>query len=462
MRSELTGSEPTNDRRSSASDGVPSCLRMHLDASGPLTRFLKLASWSLVAFVLEKGAQALTIVLLARILGAADYGRITLAQGMVNTAQVFIVLGAGTILARYIPTLVEESFERAVEIVNLCIMVILGTATLVAFAGVMGSSAVAVSLLDLPPNSSIPFWIIAWVLLIAANGILFTIMLSLEEGKVVGIVSLAVAPVMISTVSISASRWGFQGAVVAFVIVEIVKALLLSRSYFRILNSRGVTPWLPPRRSDAPILFSFGLPVFLSSALWASTMWLAQIILKQLSPDGLSAVGVFGFCNNILGLVILISSVTNRAAFPILSSLEAKGDGREVRKFVSSMLSIQLVAALAIGGPIAIFSKQIMTSMGSTFAEGSSVLIVMVISGVVISGQQPLINLLLIKDRAIANLTGMAIWSATLLALSFAFADMGALGIAYGVLAAATIKGVFVVVAVASGSRRRAVRGENL
>src|SRR5690606_33295258 len=109
---------------------MPDRLRRQLEGSDAVQRFLKLASWTMIAFALDKLAMLVTIFLLARILGSQDYGRLTLTQGLVTTTQVFIILGAGRILARYIPEMLETSMRRAVEIINLCALVVLGTSTL--------------------------------------------------------------------------------------------------------------------------------------------------------------------------------------------------------------------------------------------------------------------------------------------------------------------------------------------
>ena len=435
-------------------------MRAWLLGSDSFGRFLRLASWSMIAFALEKGTQTAVMTLLAKVLGAADYGRLTLAQGMVNTAQIFVVLGAGTILARYIPAMLEESFQRAVEIVNLCALLIFGTASLFVFVAMAGHSTIAIGVLGLPPSSPIIYWIIAWVLCTAINGLLLTIMLSFEEGRVVGIVSLAFALALIIAVPLMTLTWGFHGSVIALAATSGLKALLLMRFYRRLLASRGVSILSPARRTDLPLLVSFGLPVFLSSALWAPTMWLAQIILKQYSPLGLASVGVFGFANNIFGLVILLSSITNRAAFPILSSLKARGDDRELRKFVVSMLSVQIVAAVAMGVPIAIFAPRLMAMMGPEFSGEAAVLVVMIVAGIFVSGQQPLINLLLVNDMALTNLAAMAIWSLSLLSIAATLVGMGALGIAYSVLAAAVIKGIFVASVISFRRRHKGISCE--
>jgi len=398
----------------------------------------------MIAFIFDKGAQSIAILLLAKVLGAADYGRLTLAQGMVNAVQIFVVLGAGTIIARYIPALLKISFRRAVEVINLCFLVIFMTGVLFAISGILTAGEIAVSILDLPASSAIPYWVLLWTLLTALNGLFLTIMLSFENGRAAGIVSLASAVLMLIIIPISTDKYGFYGAVVGLTLTAAIRMTLFLSFYIQLLRSHGVALRVSPLRSDIPLLLSFGLPVFLSSAIWAPTMWLCQIVLKEFSPGGLASVGLFGFCNNILGLIILISSITNRASFPILSSLAAKGDGGEARKFATSILLVQVAAAVAVSVPVIIFAPHIMEMMGGQFAGGELVLIVMVISGLILAGQQPLVNLLLVHDKAFTNLVGMSIWSVVLLGCSLVFVPIGALGVALAVLSAATIKGLFI------------------
>ena len=425
---------------------LPRSARARFGDANYLGRFVKLASWSMIAFALEKGAQTITILFLARVLGAMEYGRLTLAQGMVNSAQLFVVLGAGTILARYIPAMLDVSVKRAIEIVNLCFVLIFGTASLLLVIGITESSAIAVSILDLPAGSSLPYWVMAWIILTALNGLLLTIMLSFEKGHVTGIVSLAVAISTIAIVPLSAAKWGLHGAIITFTLTSLLRTILFVEFYFKLLRSHSVSAWIAPSRGDLPLLFSFGLPVFLSSAIWAPTMWLAQLILKEYSPDGLISVGLFGFCNNILGLVILISSITNRAALPIMSSLKTQGNRGAERRFIIPVITIQIAASLLIAAPVVIFSSTVLSIMGGEFVGGEAVLIVMAAAGIVISGQQPLINMLLVNDMALTNLMGMAIWAVILLGLTTIFVHMGALGVAYAVLASAIVKGIFVMV----------------
>src|SRR5690242_18240665 len=65
-----------------------------------------------VAGVLGKGAEGLTLVLLAtlvpRLLGPADYGRLSVVLTLVAVGSVALTLGGSTLLARYVPAALAE------------------------------------------------------------------------------------------------------------------------------------------------------------------------------------------------------------------------------------------------------------------------------------------------------------------------------------------------------------------
>jgi O-antigen/teichoic acid export membrane protein len=244
----------------------------------------------------------------------------------------------------------------------------------------------------------------------------------------------------IATVPALALQGGLTGAVTGLVAVEAAKGLLLLTLYRRMIRAEGVAMLTPVRRGDAPLLWRFGLPMFLSSALWAPTLWLAQIIVKTQAPDGLVAVGVFGFANNILGAVILLSGLTNRALMPILSSLHARGAFDELRRTSWLLAVSQTAAAAIIGFPMAVAAPFIMNMAGPEFARQWPVLITMIVTGVIIAGQTTLVNSLLVLDRPYLVLATMFLWSLTIISAVSICAANGAYALAGGLLIASGLR----------------------
>jgi O-antigen/teichoic acid export membrane protein/glycosyltransferase involved in cell wall biosynthesis len=411
-----------------------------LSHSGGLRRLLSLVRWTVVSFALEKGATVVIVFLVARTLGAEDYGRLSLAQGLVNTMQIFVVLGAGAVLGRYIPSLRQQSFARAVEVINLCAVLVLGSASLFLFlASTIGRQGV-VQVLHVQPASPVVGWVIVWVLVVAAVNLLMTVMLSFERGREMGLVSLVGAVVAISAVPALAAVYGLAGAILGLMVVETLKLAMLVWFYRRLLAAHGTPMLTRPRRSDLRLLLGFGVPVFLTSALWAPTMWLSQLIVGLRSPGGLTDVGVFGFTNTMLGAVILISSLTNQAALPILASLRGEGKLGELRR-VSSIISLaQVGVALCIAGPLAVLAPWIMSLVGPVYLEHWPVLLVMIGTGVVLSAQTALGNYLLVTDRQVYLLGTMVGWSVIVIGLTLSFVAWGAYALACALLLGAVLR----------------------
>lgn len=419
---------------------LPERVRRKLANSDIMKRFVKLASWTMIAFALDKAAVLVIVFLLARILGAADFGRLSLAQGLVNTAQIFVVLGAGTMLARYIPAMREESLRRAVEVINLCAIVVLTASLVFTTAGLLGAPYIAHTVLNLPSTSFLPYLMVAWVLLTAANGLLLTVMLSFEKGSMMGFVSLVTSLMSIAGVPVFALSSGLSGAIVGLVSVEVVKSILLLGIYTKFLQNHGVSIFTAFRRSDVPLLWQFGLPVFLNTALWAPTIWLAQFIVKTHAPDGLIAVGVFAFSNNLLGAVILFSGLTNRAALPIQASLQAQGAHRDLRRVSRSLALGQVGAAAIIAVPTAVLAPFIMAAAGDEFASYWPVLIVMISIGIILAGQNALYNYLLVKQGPTFALITLVPWAAIMLGTAVVYAAHGPYALAWGLFVASIVR----------------------
>jgi O-antigen/teichoic acid export membrane protein len=411
-----------------------------LGGSDILRRLASLSGWTLVSFAVEKGASILVIVFLARILGTMDFGRVVLAQGLVNTLQIVVVLGAGGVLARFIPGLRREGLRRVVEVVSLCAGLVLAASLVFAALALLAGRPLLLETLDLDAAAHLSLWVIGWVVLSAFSNILQTILLSLERGSAMGVTAAMLAALSIVAVPSLAYAFGLAGAVAGLALAEAARVGVLLVFYARETAGAGAPMLLAPRRSDLKLLVGFGLPVFLSSALWAPTLWFGQLIISQRAPDGLSAVGVFGFANTMLGAAILISTLTNRAALPIYASMQADGRKEDLRRLSSQIALFQLAGALAIALPCCLVAPWVMALAGNAFQPFWPVLVIMMITGVLIAGQTALGNYLLVTDRQNLILLSLLPWAFTVLTISWVLAPQGAYALAIGLFVASVLR----------------------
>lgn len=387
----------------------------------------------------------LVTLLLARLLGVEDFGRLTLAQGLVTSLQVFILLGAGPFLSRYLPQLRLQGMGRAVELVNLYGVVVVTTAAILSILVLLTSDMIVETVLDIERAAAYSGWIVAWTVFAAFNGLLLAVILAFEQGRLLGVIALLSAILWLIVPPLLTLELGFEGAVVGLVLVEGTRLCALTAAYIWFLRRSGARPFAKPKRSDVPILFSFGLPVFLQSAVWAPTIWLAQVTVKTLSPDGLAAVGIFGLGNAMLGAVILLGGLTNRAAMPVISSLQAGGDPAQARRASWMLALLQIGVAILLSLPLMIAAPFIAAQLGPSFAAAWPVLIIMIATGIVIAGQTSLANYLLIVDRPWFLLATIVPWALILLGTTAMFSPHGAYALAGGLLLASIVRTLLIL-----------------
>ncbi len=411
-----------------------------LGRSDAARRILRMTGWTMVAFAVEKAASIAIVLFLAELLGARDYGRFVLAQGLVSSLQILVVLGAGPVFTKYIPVLRKESFRRAVELISLCLTLAFGVAVVLTLIALTAGRAAMADALVVPRDSALPIWLIGWVVISAGSNMVTTLLLAFERGRALGLAAAFGSALTVLVVPAFAHLAGLQGAIIALVGVEALKLLCLVGLFVAFAHRQGGPVLARPRFGDLSLMMRFGLPVFLSGAVWGPAMWLAQLIVSTRSPDGLSQVGVFGLSNTVMGLVILVSSLSNRAAVPVLSSLEADGRRFELWRVSRTMSLTQIGVSSLVAVPLAVATPWIVVAFGPEFASHWPILLIMVGTGVLLSGQTALGNYFLVTGRQGFILLSLLPWAAILLSASWIFSAYGAYAIALGLLVASLIR----------------------
>lgn len=441
--------------RAIAARSLPSSLRAKIDRSAILQRLLRLTSWSFVAFAVDKSAMMIVTILVAKSIGAEDFGRLVLAQGTIGTFQIVILLGSGAVLSRYVPMYMLESMQRAVQVINMCLLAVALTASVAALIAVTWAPQIAVGVFGSRSGSPLPYLVLSWIIAASVSAMMLNITLALERGSDLAKASATTALLTVTAVPICAHIWGAVGAVAGFFIAELVRAAIFTGLYVGRLRAAGVNVTSMPRRGDIRLLVDFGLPTFLHAALWSGTMWLAQLLLKLLDRDGLAAVGVFGFANSVMGAVMMLSAMTNRASFPVLASLHADGDFVSVNRVTRSLFITQICAATAVAIPLSAAAPWIMKRLGPSFQNDWPVLLLMIGTAVIVSGQNALSDYLLVWKRPYLLLTTQVIWSIIVLGITFLFVGHGAISLAFALLLATSFR-AFLIGAAALGTARRA------
>lgn len=420
--------------------GLASRLLKRFDGRSIGARFAKMLGWSVAAFALDKGALLLAVLILAHLLAPVDFGRFVLSQGFVTTAQIAVGVGFGPMLARYIPAFRREGGDRVVALVNLCALSVLTTFCLVAAAGLLGAKQIATSVLSLGWPSPVPYMLIGWVACTSVSQLLSTILLANENGRSTVWVSLAAAPLQIIATPIAADRWGLIGALTTFALIDGLRTVLLARGYAQSMRRSGASLVTRPRLSDTALLWRFGAPVFLISMLWMPTIWISQLLLKSLHPDGLTEVAELGLALNIMGAAMLASSLVDRVSLPMSATVRLENGEGALQRFTRRLSLAQGAGTLVVAGGIALALLLLGQATGLRAPASGSLFLVVCLNAALLASQTAPVNLLLVENRTGAALATMIPWSAMVLLGTFVFHDYGALAIAASMFVANALR----------------------
>lgn len=425
-----------------------------------IKRIATLAGWSMIAIATEKLASTTAMMLTARTLGAAEFGRFSLTYGLINSAQVFILLGSGPLLSRYIPNAWSAGPSRASSFVNMVLALVASACAVTIAVGAAGGYSLVGQTLGVSQDSNLPQALSVWLIATALSGVMQSTLIALEKGKQLASTALGYGVSTCVIVPLAAAQGGMIAAALSLIVLEMSRATVLLAIYGAAIISRGGKIRSRIRSEDMADLIRFAPPVFLMSALWYPTIWFSQmLVVKHGTTNAMETIGTFSIANTALGAIMVVSTLVNRAALPILSSLREDAPDVDIKKASWSLAIAQGAATLLVGLPIAAMAPWIMSWMGPSYFSGWPVIIIMVANAVVLSTQTALANYLLVAEKPYIALSTMLPWALFILMGAYLFPQHGAYTIAVGMLVANLVRLAALIVAFrAAGLPQLAIR----
>lgn len=406
-------------------------------ASPIARRFATLLGWSSAATLFDRAAFALAVYVCAHLIDGTDFGRWGMAQSTIMAIQIYVLVGGGMLISRFLPAFRENSPEEAVGVVRMTLAVS-AIALLTATVGIFVlSDRIALEIFRAPSTPLLPTLLVLWLGLTALSGILQTVVTSFEDGRILALSSALAGVIALIVLPVAALRFGYQGMIGGMIFVESTRCAVLwrhsqslfLRTGYRLLGRVSGKVW--------KLFYSFGIPVFLQSMLYAPTIWATQLIIVQRNSGGLLEVGAFNFAMIFFSIVLMAAMQVNRASLPILSELAATNQNRSLARVASRMMLVQLLSAVLIAAPIALLSPLIMTD---AFKDHWLVLCLVAAAGVAVSLQNSLSNTLLVVDRQVTVFWTIVPWAGLMLGIAWFQFELGALALALALLVSGIVR----------------------
>jgi O-antigen/teichoic acid export membrane protein len=206
------------------------------------------------------------------------------------------------------------------------------------------------------------------LVLSAINGVQSGTLAGFESFRLLTIGRILIAFLNLPLMVAGAWWGGVQGALVAIIVLAVIRFAWFRFAINRHSRQRGVIISYRGVWQEAPMLLRFALPSMLAAALYAPVVWAANAMLVQ-TPNGLVEMGKFNAASSWRGLIIWLPSAIGQVALPIFTSFVSSGERHRLARVVKLNLAINFLLALIVALPICLGSYWIMMLYGVEFSK---------------------------------------------------------------------------------------------
>jgi len=329
--------------------------------------------WLVLAAALGQGAMLLANLIVAQLLGVADYGRYALLQSTVMMLAGIAQLGFALIVAQQISTLRETQPGLAGEVAAFCMLVTALLSVGLSVALYFAREPLAAALFrDEGLGRAIAIGAIAlpWAAIAAVQLGLFN---GLERFRDQAMISLATLPIVVALPAFGAWRGGLEGALMGLSGAYFLRSAASHWRLATVLRDAGIRWKFGSFRNKIRLLRNYALPATLSGLTTMFAMWGGQTLLVR-SPGDSVAVGIFAAGYAIKTMAMFIPTQMLGALMPALSRGHARGDGAERRLLLryNAATACGIAILTAIGG--ALLAPWLMRLFGDGFVGGEATL----------------------------------------------------------------------------------------
>lgn len=373
-------------------------------------RILRNAGALFVSQVITWSLTLALTVFLPRYLGAANMGRLILAQSIWAVAMVLITFGMDVHLTKEVARRPERLRELlGTSFALRAVMFLIGLAVIFVYTRVARYPAETVTMVWIIAAASL-FTLFSNACQAVLQGVerMEYMALGVIAGKAV--YSLGAIAMMLAGMSVYAvAAIAIAGALVTL-LVELRLVLRLARASGT-LAARPGSAGVRPIGSEARHMLGASIPYLLSDAFLVAYAQ-ADVVLLSLLLDE-RAVGWYGSARQLFGTLLFVPSIIVTAIFPALSRLHAT-DPATLRQYMRRSFDLLVLFSIPIGlGIVVIANPLVVTLFGRDFANSGPVLAVLGVVMILTSQNMLVGRFLIATDR-------QRQWTAAQAAMGFA------------------------------------------
>lgn len=385
--------------------------------------------WVLSGTVISKGLMLLSSIIVARILGAEQYGEVGIIRSTVNMFAVFAGLGVGLTVTKFIAELKVSDPDKALRIIRLSNFLTLAMALVVVLLIIVFSKNIAIQINAIHLDDEIR---------LGAIILFFNVLCGIQSGVLAGFEAFKEiarnnlwAGLMSFFIQIILTYFGgIFGAIIGLGFNYFILWFFNRMSVSKLVATIGKLPPFLSSLSELNVFWTFSLPAVLSGVLVGPVFWICNVFLVN-QPNGYTQMALFDAANQWRMTMLFIPTALAQIILPLMSSTVSNTAVYREVFFKSFKVNLGITVFLFIC--ILAVSPIIIYTYGPEFTGLFTPLIILVFSTIFIAVNNVIGQYLASQDKMWVGFGFNLVWGVILILASFYFVkikDFGVNGLA--------------------------------
>jgi O-antigen/teichoic acid export membrane protein len=310
------------------------------DSSSPHKKLFLNASWLFGGKTVSGIAGALQVIVLARVLGVADYGLLVLVISYIDILNQFFDLRVWETATKYIGTYWENSeLDKTRSMIKLSYLLDISTGVLAFIIAIVTAKLISVYILK-SPEAYVYIWIYSLSLFIStANSTSNAILRVFDKFKTIAfITSIQNLIKLILVAAVLFSGYGIKAVLIVFVAVSFIGFFIRIWAVLKVLNEKGLTGFWNSRigliRDQwKGIAWFLGNTSFMATIRIGNDRLIGTMVLGYFA--GKEAVGLYDVAGSVAKFIKRIVDPLNEAIYPELVKISSNKGVSEIRSIVT-------------------------------------------------------------------------------------------------------------------------------
>jgi O-antigen/teichoic acid export membrane protein len=391
-------------------------------------------AWTLLGSVASQGSTFLTSILLARLLGRLEYGKLATLQSWIVMLTSVAAIGLGITATKFVAELRDRAPARVGKILGLSSAVTCGTGVACALGLVIFAPTVA-ELFRVPALETQLRLGSVYVLFSTMNGFQLGALAGLGSFARLARIALVQGPISVLLAVGLTWAFGLSGATLALDLAAILSWIQHQVALRAACKEAGLVVTYTRLGGEIVVLRDFAVPAALAGWIASAAIAATNTILVR-GPGGVAAMAVFNVGVTIRILVLFVPGVVSRVSATVLCWLQGTNAKTLYRRTLSRYVLFNTGLAIAAAVVLALASQLLLRLYGKEFVNGRPVILMLLAAAVMETLSAGFYQVLYSHGRIWTQTAILTVWSVVLVAVTAAERAGGAASLAAAYLVA--------------------------